>query len=160
MTLFRKLLIGLSLLACAFTNQAADDSNPGLFTHTVNTPLNSAYDALYAELEKNKFWVVFEANLGQRMQGMQKRWGKDYNRSQLEGARTMVFCSIDWAHTMANADPDALALCPLRIALYARDGKTHITMARPSHMLAATAAAKPAKKLEDKLITIIRSAAP
>ena len=43
----------------------------------------------------------------------------------LSSVRSMVFRHIWWTNRIANADPDLLALCPLHLSIYGKDGKTH-----------------------------------
>ncbi len=131
---------------------------PAIYRAETVTPLDEAYKRVYEALEANKFWVVFEANLGDRMARFKDKWGDNYNRQNLSGARSMVFCNIWWTNEMAGADPDMLALCPLHISLYAKDGKTFVVMLRPTAVASGGTAEKEAAQLEKELTETIASA--
>jgi hypothetical protein len=120
--------------------------------------LDEAYQRVYAALEKEKFWVVFEADLGERMAGFREQWGEDYNRSGLSGARSLVFCNLWWTNRIAGADPDMLSICPLHLSLYARGGTTSVVLLRPSVMAQGSGAETEAAELERELTGIIAAA--
>jgi uncharacterized protein (DUF302 family) len=145
----------LSLLLIAAPSGAAPD---GVHTRSVDIAVDEAYTSLYAALEEEKFWVVFEANMGQRMANMADRWGKDYNRQGLSAIKSMVFCNIDWPNRLASVDPALLSLCPLHMSLYEKDGRTTITMLRPSTIAAGSPGLDAAKELEKQLIGVIDKA--
>ena len=120
--------------------------------------VDTAYQRLYQALEGERFWVVFETDMGSRMEKMRERWGADYNRQQLIGVRSMVFCNIDWTHRIANADPQLLALCPLHLSVYGQNGSTTVVMPRPSVLAAGSAGIDEASALEAELTGIIQRA--
>jgi len=69
----------------------------------------------------------------------------------------MVFCNGWYANAVSNADPDMLALCPLRIGLYEKQGETTVVFAKPS-IIAANSAAKPVlKEIEAEVIEAIKA---
>jgi len=145
----------LSLLFIAAPLSAAPD---GIYTRSVDIAVDEAYTSLYAALEEQKFWVVFEADMGQRMANMAERWGDDYNRQGLSAIKSMVFCNIDWTNRIAGVDPALLALCPLHMSLYEKDGRTTITMLRPSTIAADSPGIDAARELEKQLIGVIDKA--
>lgn len=128
-------------------------AEPGaLYKRTVAEPLATLYPKVYAALEAAHFWVVFEPDFAERMANFKDRWGDDYNRSGLSGARAMVACNIEWTNRVANVDPDLLALCPVHVSLYERDGHTTILLPRPSALAVGTAGEAVAAELERALI--------
>lgn len=131
---------------------------PAVYVKQTDMAMDAAYDKIYKALENNRFWVVFEANLADRMARFKDKWGENYNRSKLTGARSMVFCNIWWTNAMASADPDMLAICPLHVSLYAKDGKTSVVMPRPSVLAKGSKAEKQAAELEQELTKIIEGA--
>jgi len=141
----------ISLIFASFNSHALSS----VIEHQTNKPLNETYDALYKSLEENRFWVVFEANMGKRLNKMQANWGEDYNKNKLTGIRSMVFCNINWTHKLANADPKSLVLCPLHLTLYSQDEKTHILMPKLSDIVKGSSAVKEATELENQLQQII-----
>lgn len=151
----KKALLSLLLLIFAAVAQA---SPPGVYVKVTDLPMDAAYDKVYKALEANKFWVVFEADLAARMARFAERWGDDYNRQGLSAAKSLVFCNIWWTNQVASADPDMLALCPLHLSLYEKDGKTSVTMLRPSAAAKGSGAEKEAAELEQELIGVIEGA--
>lgn len=133
---------------------------PGVYVKTVEMELDAAYRQVYEALEAQRFWVVFEADMGARMARMAERWGDDYNRNGLDGMKSMVFCNIDWTHRIANADPEMLALCPLHLSLYAIDGKTSVVVPRPTALAQGSRAEAEAAELERTLVGIVQGAFP
>lgn len=127
---------------------------------SIRTPLDldAAYDRIYKALEAEKFWVVFEADMGERMQRFRDKWGPDYNKNQLQGVRSMVFCNLDWTNRIGNADPELMALCPLHLTLVARSGSTYVLMPRLSAMAAGSPGAITANELEAVIRGIIDKA--
>jgi len=144
------LLLVISLAAVA--------EAPAVYKKTVGLDLDSTYEKVQRALEEQRFWVVFEADMGARMARFAERWGDDYNRSKLDGVKSMVFCHIWWTNQIANADPDMLAMCPLHLSLYQRDGKTTVVMLRPSVLARGSGAEEKAAELESELIGIIEGA--
>ncbi len=156
MRMNRWLLAITCLLLSAMGSATA--ATPGVYTRSAALSLDEAYTAVYAALEEQRFWVVFEANMGKRMAGMAERWGDDYNRQKLDGIRAMVFCNIGWTNRIANIDPDLLALCPLHLALYEKDGRTTATMLRPTTIAAGSPGLAEVGELENELIDVIDQA--
>ena len=152
----RHALAVLLLMLCSSLHA----TTPAIYTRTTDMALDQAYKAIYSALEARRFWIVFEADLGERMARFKDRWGDAYNRSQLSGARSLVFCNIWWTNALASADPDMLALCPLHISLYEKDGQTSIVMARPSIIAKGSKAERQALELEQELTGIIEAAVP
>lgn len=143
------------LLLLASPLQAAPDA---VYSHSVKMSMDEAYGAVYAGLEENRFWVVFEANMGQRMAGMAERFGDDYNRQGLSGIKSMVFCNIGWTNKLASVAPELLALCPLHMTLYEKDGETTVVFPRPAAIAAGSVGIDAARELEQQLIGIVEKA--
>ena len=150
----RPLVLALLLLI----SLAAFAESPSVYKKTVALDMDSTYEKVHRALEDKRFWVVFEADMGARMARFAERWGEDYNRSNLSGVKSMVFCHIWWTNQIANADPDMLAMCPLHLSLYERDGRTTVVMLRPSVLARGSGAENKAAELESELIGIIEGA--
>jgi hypothetical protein len=112
---------------------------PGILRLEARAPMGVTYEAVYAALEEARFWVVFEADLGTNLATFAARWGEELNRNALGGIRSIVVCNAWYANQAGNADPDLLALCPLRVNLVEKDGVTRVLFARPT----VTAAGSP-----------------
>ena len=113
---------------------------PGVLHWELERDLETAYGYIYRSLEDNRFFVIFEPNIGRNLAGFSERWGADYNRSKLSGIRSMVFCNPWYVNQVSNLDPEMLALCPLHISLYEKDNRTHILFVRPGHVGEGSAA--------------------
>jgi uncharacterized protein (DUF302 family) len=93
--------------------------------------LEIVYDSVYKSLEENRFFVVFEPDIGRNLAGFAERWGEDYNRNDLQGIRAMVFCNGWYANQVSNLEPRLLALCPLHLSVYRQGDSTHVVFVRP-----------------------------
>lgn len=150
-----KNLLWLTLLCCL--SAVASDR---VYTVAIPAPMSVAYENIYKALEARRFYVVFEPDIGKNLATFAERWGADYNRNQLDGIRSMVFCNAWYANQVGNADPSMLALCPLHITLTAKQGQTTVLFTRPSVIAEGSAAEAIAGELERSVIQAIESALP
>lgn len=127
----------------------------GVLRFETDRPLGQVYDQIHSALEGEKFWIVFEADMGERMARFADQWGDDYNRNNLVAIKSMVFCNIWWTNRIANADPDLLALCPLHLSLYERGGTTVVLVPKLSAMAEGSPGRDAAAKLEAQLSAIV-----
>lgn len=152
--MLRKCLVFMLLINASLASAA----NDAVFKYTVNKSMDLVYADVYKGLENAGFYVVFEADIGANISRFAEKWGDNYNRNQLESIRSMVFCNGWYANAVSNADPDMLALCPLRMSLVEKAGKTSALFARPS-VIASGSAAKPLlEKIESEVIAAIKQA--
>ncbi len=121
---------------------------PGVLAWELRQDLETVYKEVYNSLEENSFFVVFEPNIGSSLVRFSERWGEDYNRNRLSDIRSMVFCNAWYANQVSNIEPDLLAMCPLHISLYARDGVTRVVFVRPTHVARGSDAVTLLKELE------------
>jgi uncharacterized protein (DUF302 family) len=146
------LLVGGLLIA----GQAMADSTM-IYEKDVKGSMDTTYKQVFTALENNGYFVIFEPNIGKNLASFKQRWGKEYNKNQLEAIRSMVFCNGWYANQMSNADPQMLALCPLHISLVYKDGITRILFVRPSLVATGSPAEKIALELEQDVIRTIES---
>jgi uncharacterized protein (DUF302 family) len=125
---------------------------------TTKEPADQVYDRVYQALEGAKFWVVFEADMGSRMDQLATAWGGDANKNKLTFVKSMVFCNLSWTNQLANADPELLGLCPLHLTVYHRDDRTAVSWPKLSVLAEGSPAHGTAQELEQELSAIIRSA--
>lgn len=59
---------------------------------------------------------------------------------------------------LAEADPDLLALCPLHLTFYGKDGKTHVVLPRLSAIAAGSPGQDTAAELEVELKAVVEKA--
>ena len=150
-----KLAILFALLLCA-----PAWGSGSVFQKTFDAPLAATYQHVYEQLEARRFFVVFEPNIGKNLAGFSQRWGDDYNRSDLTGIRSMVFCNAWYANAVGNADPAMLALCPMHVTLFEKDDRTTVLFARPTVIAADSPAAKVAAEIESQVIEALEQAMP
>jgi len=151
---FRLLLILVAGLLLATRVMADSDM---IYEKDVKGDMDKTYKQVFSGLENNGYYVIFEPNIGKNLASFKQRWGKDYNKNQLEGIRSMVFCNAWYANQMSNADPQMLALCPLHISLVYKDGVTRILFVRPSLVATGSPAEKLALELEQDVVRTIES---
>jgi len=151
---FHLLLILVAALLLATRVMADSDM---IYEKDVKGDMDKTYKQVFNGLENNGYYVIFEPNIGKNLASFKQRWGKDYNKNQLEGIRSMVFCNAWYANLMSNADPQMLALCPLHISLVYKDGVTRILFVRPSLVATGSPAEKLALELEQDVIRTIES---
>lgn len=132
-------------------------SPPGVLRLDAKAPMTETYKAVSAALEEARFWVVFEADLGASMAGFAERWGEDLNRKTLDGIRSIVVCNAWYANQVSNADPDLLALCPLRVNLVEKDGVTRVLFARPTVIAAGSPGIAVVQEIEDTISAALRA---
>ena len=48
---------------------------PGVLHWELNQNLETVYNHLYNSLENNRFFVIFEPNIGRNLAGFSERWG-------------------------------------------------------------------------------------
>jgi hypothetical protein len=148
----------LFLVVPSFVGKAfADDES--VFKVSVLQPMDASYDVVYKALEEERFYVVFEPDIGANLSRMAKRWGEDYNRNELTGIRSMVFCNAWYANKVSNLDPDMLGFCPLHITLVERmqgsHAQTTVLFNRPTAMTAGSAAHELLGRIEAEVIDAI-----
>ena len=136
-------------------NAYANESK--VYKHNINAPMEKVYPLVYESLEKARFYVVFEPNISKNLQRFSEKWGDNYNQNKLTSIRSMVFCNGWYANAVSNADPDMLALCPLRIGLYEKKGKTTVVFAKPTVIAEHSPALKVLKEVEIEIIKAIES---
>lgn len=124
---------------------------PGVLHWTLKQDMESTYRSIYSSLENNNMYVIFEADIGRNLAGFAPQWGPNYNRNQLQGPRSMVFCDAWYVNEISNIDPQLLSFCPMHLTLYRQDNTTHIVFTRPTHVGKLSAAAGLLEGLEAKV---------
>ena len=148
-------IIGLLLMLMVVS---AVEAEPVVYRQSVDRPLNTVYAKLYDALESRRLFVVFEPNIGENLAGFAERWGEDYNRSALEGIRSMVFCNAWYANQVSNRDPHMLALCPLSVTLIHKAGTTTALFVRPTAAARGSPAEAVLREVEGEVIAAIEEA--
>jgi uncharacterized protein (DUF302 family) len=144
-----------SLWASETAPAAATATEPRVYKKTVKADFTETYKKVFSALENNGYFVIFEPNIGKNLSNFAQRWGKDYNKNELEAIRSMVFCNAWYANEVSNLDPDMMALCPLHITLTHKQGTTAILFVRPTQVAAHSPAKAIAEELEQDVIRAI-----
>ena len=128
---------------------------PSVYVKKVKGDFSATYKTVFTALENNGYFVVFEPNIGKNLSHFAQRWGKNYNKNDLEAIRSIVFCNAWYANEVSNMDPDMLALCPLHVTLVQKKGVTSILFLRPSQVALDSPAIKVVTELELDVIRAI-----
>jgi uncharacterized protein (DUF302 family) len=152
----KKILVALLLLF----HGSLQAESVGVFEYVVNKPMQQVYDQLYKGLEDENFYVVFEVDIGKNLSRFANKWGDNYNRSQLDSIRGMVFCNGWYANAVSNVDPSMMALCPLHVSLIEKDAKTTVLFARPTVIAKGSQAFDIAQRIENDVIATIEKSLP
>ena len=126
-----------------------------VYVAEVRADFETTYKNVYKSLEDNRFFVVFEPDIGANLSRFGKNWGDDYNKNNIERIKSMVFCNGWYANQVSNADPDMLGLCPLHITMTHKAGVTKILFVRPDFVARGTKAEKIAGELAQGVIEAI-----
>jgi len=159
MVSFRTILVlfffSTSLWASETAPAAATATESRVYKKTVKADFTETYKKVFTSLENNGYFVLIEPNIGKNLSNYEQRWGKNYNKNELEAIRSLVFCNGWYANEISNLDPDMLALCPLHITLTHKKGITAILFVRPSQVAANSPAKDIAEELEQDVIRAI-----
>ncbi len=143
------LLVYLFVVFLALPCRAAEQP---IFVHKVDGPVSEVMEQAEKSLQAENFFAIFQADIGANLKNFADQWGGEYNKNRLQGFRSMVICNGWWANRVSNLDPDALALCPLRITFVQKDGATRILFARPSLMVPQSKAREALEEIEQIII--------
>lgn len=152
--MLRKLILSLMLLAASFVNASEPQA---IFTAEKKADFETTYQLVYKALEDNKFFVVFEPDIGASVGRFGKNWD-NYNQNKLERIKSMVFCNGWYANKIGNVDPKFLALCPLRLTMTHKEGITSVFFVRPDFVVKGSKAESVAKEITNGVIEAIQQA--
>ncbi len=150
--MLRKFILVVTLLISSAVNAAEPLA---IFSAEKKADFEATYKSVYEALEANKFFVVFEPDIGASVGRFGKNWD-NYNQNKLERIKSMVFCNGWYANKMSNVDPKFLALCPLRLTMIYKKGVTSVYFARPDFVLRGTKAEAVAKEITEGVIEAIQ----
>lgn len=122
-------------------------ANSNIYNVSVHEDFRSALHTLKKTLEKEDLYIITKADISGTLAKMKNKLGKDYNKRGYEVAKSIIFCNPFYANQVMNIDPEMMALCPLKIMLLTKKGKTTALFVLPSKL----AGKSPAKKI---LITV------
>ena len=86
-------LLRFSLLTVLlFINTTVWAGTSSVFTLTVDKPISRVYANMKTSIEKSRFYLFYEMNIGKNLAHFSKNWGADYNRNNLKSIRSIIFC--------------------------------------------------------------------
>lgn len=143
----------LSLMFLMVTSLSAHD----IYVKTVDEPLQTLYPKLLTSLKQNQMMVVSEIDILAKFKeaGLPEKFGEDFNTNGLEAIKAIIACNGFFGNAVSNADPEMMALCPIRITLIQKAGKSKILYSLPSKASEGSKANAILKKLETKIITAL-----
>ena len=123
-----------------------------MYKLTLNQKSAVVYPKLLASLDEIYLKIVSEIDILEKFKhaGLPKRFGKDFNTNNLTSIKAIIACNGYFGNAIANSDPSMMGLCPVRLTVIEKDGKTTILFVRPSLIAAGSKAEAIAKKLEEK----------
>ena len=131
----------------------------GMYKLTLNQKSDTVYSKLLKSLDDHYLIVVSEINILEKFKhaGLPKMFGKDFNTNNLTTIKAIIACNGGFGNAIANTDPTMMGLCPVRLTLIEKDGKTTILFVKPSRIAKASKAEDIIKKLEAKVIAAIEA---
>jgi len=144
------------LVTVIFVTSVVNAADPqAIFSIEKKADFETTYKSVYKALEDNKFFVVFEPDVGASVARFGKKW-ENYNQNKIERIKSMVFCNGWYANKVSNADPDYLALCPLRLTMTHKQGVTKVLFVRPDFVAKGSKAETVASEITEEVIEAIR----
>jgi len=143
--------LNLSLWAGSLTN---------VYSVTYKSSIDDVEENILTHFKSEKLVVPWKLDILEefKRKGLNKKFGKNFNTSNLSSVRTIVACNGKFGNMIMNADPKMMAYCPIRITLVEKDHKTTVLFVRPSSAPRDSKAYKILVKLENKVINAIESA--
>jgi len=114
-------------------------------------------DQIRQSLEDQRFFVIFEPDIGSSLSHFRERWGDDYNRNGFSEIRSLVFCNPWFVNQVINKDPELAALCPLSVTLLHKNGVTQLMFLRPSMIKPSSPAQDILEELESDIVKALKS---
>jgi uncharacterized protein (DUF302 family) len=125
---------------------------------TYKGDFDSSYEKVSQALEDNRFYVIFEPNIGRSISNFKERWGEEYNQNGFEAVRSIVFCNPWYVNQVLNKDPEMAALCPLSVTLLHKNNQTELMFLRPSQLKPASPAQDILLELESDIVKALKQA--
>lgn len=125
---------------------------------TYKGDFDSNYEKVSQALEDNRFYVIFEPNIGRSISNFKERWGEDYNKNGFEAVRSIVFCNPWYVNQVLNKDPEMAALCPLSVTLLHKNNQTELMFLRPGQLKPESPAQDTLLELEHDIVKALKQA--
>ncbi|MFK5938632.1 MAG: DUF302 domain-containing protein [Sulfurimonas sp.] len=131
----------------------------GIYKLTLNQKADVVYTKLLASLDNNHLIIVSEINILEKFKhaGLPEKFGKEFNSNNLTTIKAIIACNGFFGNYIANADPDMMGLCPIRLTIVEKNGKTTILFVKPTNVGSTSRAKGMIEKLEKKVISAIEA---
>jgi len=151
----KRLLLSITTMLLLSTQVFADSA---ILSLKIEGDFEVNYQSVYQQLEQQRFYVVFEPNIGRSVARNAERWGDEYNKNNFSDLRSLVFCNPWYVNQISNQDPDMLALCPLSVTLVQKDNDTLVKFVRPSALKPDSPALALLRELESDIVKALKAA--
>jgi uncharacterized protein (DUF302 family) len=147
----KKLLLLLALSATLFAQN--------VYVKKFDVPMGVVEKNLEKAFSSNNLIVISQIDILEKFKaaGLEKTFGKDFNTNQLTGIKAMIICNGGFGNAVANADPEMMGFCPVRITITEKDGKTSVTYVKSSAP-ESSKAYEILQKLDEAVIASIENA--
>ena len=151
--MFKKILLTLTLV---FSTSLFAGS--AIYKVSVNEDFRSALHSIKKTLEDQNLYIISKADISGTLERMKGKLGKAYNKRGYEVAKSIIFCNPFYANDVMNEDPDMMALCPLKIMLMTKKGKTTALFVLPSKLAGNSPSKKTLIEVENKVKKALKKA--
>ena len=129
-----------------------------IYKVSIKKDFSSALQHITKTLEDQNLYIISKADISGTLARMKAKLGKDQNQRNYEKVQSIIFCNPFYANDVLNADPDMMALCPLKIMLMTKQGKTTALFVLPSKLAGKSSAKKILIEIENKVKKALKKA--
>ena len=131
----------------------------GVYKLTLNQKADVVYAKLLTSLDKNALRVVAEIDILAKFKhaGLPEKFADEFNTNKLTTIKAIIACNGFFGNYIANADPEMMGLCPIRLTVIEKDGKTTILFVKPTNVSHDSKAKSIIALLEKKVISTIEA---
>ena len=148
----------LSALILALLCTTLLTASSAIYKVTAPQPFAASMHALKTSLETQHLFIIAKADISGTLARMKGKLGKDYNKRGYDKVNSIVFCNPFYANDILNSDPDMMALCPLKIMLLEKNGKTTALFVPPTALSGKSPARKILSAVERKVKMALKAA--
>lgn len=140
-----------------FINIPVCAESDNIFEISVDKSMEEVYPDMLASLERSRFYLFYEMNIGKNLSFFADKWGDEYNQNDLTAVRSIVFCNGWFLNRAGNRDRRILGLCPMHVSLIEKDGTTTAAFVRPTVTYKNSAAYDVLVEIEAEVIEMMRA---
>lgn len=143
-------------LAPLLVHSTVHSQSSNVFEIAAEKTLQQVYPNMMASLDKSRFYLFYEMDIGKNLEFFAEEWGDDYNRGGISAIRSIVFCNGWFLNRAANKDRKILGLCPMHVSLIEKDGVTTALFVRPTVTYRSSPAYDILVEIEAEVIEMIK----